>query len=646
MTLPHFIHIHLKHFALLLCVFVIHLPSIIAQEACFEVVPNVACNQAEVQVVDCTVGAVNISYKYTETEGFVNRTTNTYNAPGTYTITQLAQFNVGGSTQAKLTTREVTILPTPLPEFGVRLCSNRAVAVNITDTSYPQYFINWGDGSPLQSVSANSSLTIHTYLLGGTYSVSVTGNYIPGNCGGTNAVVISPINTLSLPQISQIITQVSNATNGEVEIRFEADSNFRYEFYLENSTSPLATVENTQGLASKTITGLNTNGQSPCFNISTFDVCGNSLRSEAIYCALSLNASAEDSQNRVQWTSYPSLSNLPSETFLRYILYRNDQPVQVFTNQNANSFIDTEINCNIEYCYRIEASFSAATLQFTSNSDLDCVNAFSSQPPQPISRLNATVEGNRSIRLFWDIPQDERIREYRISRSGAEFISLTSESEAIDTDLVLNKRYCYEIFYINDCGISSPISGFACPVFLQAISPEAGVVRLNWSTYQNSNNSFEYYAVEKLDENNEVYDEIILNNVITNQYQDPDAKTDRQVLRYRIRTVIEEAGGLVSYSNIVEVAQNFRIFFPNAFTPNEDGKNDSFIPKGLFINQFKMQIYGQNGELLFKGESLEESWDGTYKGQLMPSGVYVYLVELEDFTGQKFTKRGTFNLIR
>ncbi|NJL15538.1 MAG: hypothetical protein HC913_22710, partial [Microscillaceae bacterium] len=87
--------------------------SLWAQEACFEVVPAVTCNMGTVDVVDCTVGAINVSYKYSEEEGFVTRTNNTYNTPGSFTITQLAQFNVNGTTQADTTTRQVIIRETP-----------------------------------------------------------------------------------------------------------------------------------------------------------------------------------------------------------------------------------------------------------------------------------------------------------------------------------------------------------------------------------------------------------------------------------------------------------------------------------------------------------------------------------------------------
>ncbi len=618
-----------------------------AQEACFEVLPSTACNQTEVEVINCAVGAINVSYQYSEEEGFVNRTEHIYDSPGTYTITQLAQFNIGGSTEAKLTTRQVVILPTPLPDFRAYLCDNRVVSLEIRDNQYPIYFINWGDGSPIETATSTANLLSHSYLLGGSYVITVTGNYVPANCGGAKSVIVSPINAINSPSVRQIALRRLDPEAGEVELQFEADSNYTYQIFKEGGLSPLVTLENTHGLTARIIGELNTTEQNLCFFIRTVDACGNVLLTPPIYCTLTLNVTSQSNQNQIDWTSYPLSTGLPAGAFSQYILYRNEQPYQVFNSLATNNFTDTEVDCNIEYCYRIEIRFNTANLDFRSVSNTACVVAFSDVVPPPLLNFNATVESSRSIKLFWDIPTEQRVKEYRIRRSGGEaYQRITAEAQALDTDLALDQRYCYDIFYINDCDISSPVTAFACPVFLKGNSQEAGIINLNWTSYQNSNNSFEYYVLQKLDDDLQVYQEITLPSSIGPQFQDTEAKTDRQVMRYRIKTVIEESTQVLSYSNIVEVVQPFRIFFPNAFTPNGDGRNDTFEPKGLFINQFEMRVYGRNGKLLFTSQDLSQGWDGSYQGTQMPSGVYVYLVEITDFVGQTFTKRGTFNLIQ
>lgn len=66
-------------------------------------------------------------------------------------------------------------------------------------------------------------------------------------------------------------------------------------------------------------------------------------------------------------------------------------------------------------------------------------------------------------------------------------------------------------------------------------------------------------------------------------------------------------------------------FVPNMITPNGDGVNDEFyIESSLVIEILKLEIYDRWGELIFFTNSIREPWDGTYKGQIVKSDVYVY----------------------
>ncbi|MDA3912411.1 MAG: gliding motility-associated C-terminal domain-containing protein [Bacteroidales bacterium] len=77
---------------------------------------------------------------------------------------------------------------------------------------------------------------------------------------------------------------------------------------------------------------------------------------------------------------------------------------------------------------------------------------------------------------------------------------------------------------------------------------------------------------------------------------------------------------------------------PNAFTPNDDGINDNFIIENLeFYPNSKLQIFNRWGQLLYEGGPNEEPWDGTYNGNPVPTGSYIYVLalrsELEDVVG-------------
>ncbi|QQL50415.1 gliding motility-associated C-terminal domain-containing protein [Mucilaginibacter ginkgonis] len=96
----------------------------------------------------------------------------------------------------------------------------------------------------------------------------------------------------------------------------------------------------------------------------------------------------------------------------------------------------------------------------------------------------------------------------------------------------------------------------------------------------------------------------------------------------------------------VVVTTNERVFVPNAFSPNGDGRNDTFNVYGASISAVSMYVYNQWGQLLFRTDNPTQGWDGTYKGVAQPVGVYVYFVKATLTDNTTISKKGTITLIR
>ncbi|HRN95333.1 MAG TPA: gliding motility-associated C-terminal domain-containing protein, partial [Chitinophagales bacterium] len=77
--------------------------------------------------------------------------------------------------------------------------------------------------------------------------------------------------------------------------------------------------------------------------------------------------------------------------------------------------------------------------------------------------------------------------------------------------------------------------------------------------------------------------------------------------------------------------------FPNAFTPNTDGKND------VFLKGYDLVVLNRWGQELYKGI---DGWDGTFKGKKVSPGTYFYIVEMESITDRKSIVKGTVLLIQ
>lgn len=86
---------------------------------------------------------------------------------------------------------------------------------------------------------------------------------------------------------------------------------------------------------------------------------------------------------------------------------------------------------------------------------------------------------------------------------------------------------------------------------------------------------------------------------------------------------------------------------PNAFTPNNDGKNDCYgIKYWGIIQELDFSIYNRWGERIFHSKQPGQCWDGTYKGKPQNPGIYIYLIRAKTSCDEDVFRKGTFTLIR
>ena len=86
------------------------------------------------------------------------------------------------------------------------------------------------------------------------------------------------------------------------------------------------------------------------------------------------------------------------------------------------------------------------------------------------------------------------------------------------------------------------------------------------------------------------------------------------------------------------------VFIPNAFSPNDDGLNDTWnIPALNAYPDFELTVYNRQGQIVFQNKKSNRPWDGRYKGNPLPVGVYVFVIDLK--VGGEILK-GTLMLIR
>jgi gliding motility-associated-like protein len=92
------------------------------------------------------------------------------------------------------------------------------------------------------------------------------------------------------------------------------------------------------------------------------------------------------------------------------------------------------------------------------------------------------------------------------------------------------------------------------------------------------------------------------------------------------------------------------LFVPNAFTPNQDGNNELFLPVGIGLDpdQFEMWIFDRWGNMIYYTTNLANGWDGTVQNRTNPcqQDVYVWKIKAVDLMGNKHNLIGHVSLIR
>lgn len=116
---------------------------------------------------------------------------------------------------------------------------------------------------------------------------------------------------------------------------------------------------------------------------------------------------------------------------------------------------------------------------------------------------------------------------------------------------------------------------------------------------------------------------------------------------YWVRAAAECALGLDSIFIATAEDCNQCLLFPNAFSPNDDGRNDIFKPSVFCdIAGYKLDIYNRFGQLVFTSNNPQNGWDGNYNGVRADIGIYYFNAIFQNRNGSKMQKvMGDLSLI-
>ena len=91
------------------------------------------------------------------------------------------------------------------------------------------------------------------------------------------------------------------------------------------------------------------------------------------------------------------------------------------------------------------------------------------------------------------------------------------------------------------------------------------------------------------------------------------------------------------------------LFIPNAFSPNDDGENDTLtfqMQDNQCLKDFQISIYDRWGEKVFETTDITDSWDGTFNGKKLDSQVFDYYCKTTTATGRQVMRKGNITLMK
>jgi gliding motility-associated-like protein len=118
--------------------------------------------------------------------------------------------------------------------------------------------------------------------------------------------------------------------------------------------------------------------------------------------------------------------------------------------------------------------------------------------------------------------------------------------------------------------------------------------------------------------------------------------------------VVTNDGGCTTTDeiHITVVCNNANIYMPNTFSPNGDGMNDVYYPRGHGIQAIKaLRIFNRWGQIMYERQNFQANdasaaWDGRFHGTALPPDVYVYIMDYVCENGVIVSQKGDITLIR
>jgi len=347
------------------------------------------------------------------------------------------------------------------------------------------------------------------------------------------------------------------------------------------------------------------------------------------------------------WQKPRQLDTIPANGPYEYLIYRAEgiagtayQLIHTLPTSDLNDtvYIDTLINTlDKGWIYRIELYNNAPGNRFLIG-----------DPGIASSLFLVAAPGDRKVRftLNRNVPWINTSYDFfRFNGSSWQPVGSTSQLTWVDENLVNGTEYCY--YAVSTGGYQ----GTGTPVGLINFSQRTCAVPVDNEppciptlTVASQCDSL-YNMVRWAIADPVCLADVAGYNLYYKQTNDEEMALlitfdDRNVFRY-IHSLPEGVSGCYAISAFDAIGNESPLsavvcvdscnFYeiPNVFTPNGDGFNDWLVAKtSALVERVEFRLFNRAGVMVFSTDEPKLNWDGTYKGRVVPTGVYYYTCEV------------------
>lgn len=400
------------------------------------------------------------------------------------------------------------------------------------------------------------------------------------------------------------------------------------------------------------------------YGIAAIDSCDNMGSAAILHQTTYLTYEINGCLGKVDlnWTPYLGFTSVSE--YQIYVKY-DTQPYTLAATVpgSVHKYTYTNMNNSSTYCFYIRAKSSDLGISASGNEVCFVANVIDLAD---YTYMNyATVENDFTAELKCYIDTSADIASYVVVRKKIpygtndtlgvfvidtydEFIRFYDNSAKTQ-----ETAYEYKIFIIDACGNLTGESNIGTTIFLQGEALPGFTNKLSWNLYKEWGGrvaTYNLYSCSDLLKNNPI---LVATFDSTGKYYEHDVSEitppDGNICYF-----VEALEGLgnqygfmeKSYSNVICLNQEPVLYIPNAFVFG--GLSENFGPKGIYENmaaEYNFSIWDRWGEKLFETKTPGQNWDATYKGEKVPIGVYVYMLDFTSLKGKSINRIGIVTVI-